>query len=153
MPCFCGQKEKRFTWVKSSWPSDVIAFVAKEITSLVRGPDFDPYESRERWDPLAIHSGIWKMWWFWWDVSLKKTKPQLKVNRWWNTRWRKMTYVTKTDGANRSQPQQSWSIDVRNSWNMSKDHEYTAKVQLSDANTLQLAVVDCRRKGWWLETS
>lgn len=64
-----------------------------------------------------------------------------------------MTYVTKTDGANRSQPQQSWSIDVRNSWNISKDHEYTAKVQLSDANTLQLAVFDCRRKGWWLETS
>ena len=47
-------------------------FLAEEITSLVRGPDFDPYESRERWDPLAIHSGIWKMWWFWWDVSLKK---------------------------------------------------------------------------------
>ena len=64
-----------------------------------------------------------------------------------------MTYVTKIDGAKRSQPQQSWSIDVRNSWNISKDHEYTAKVQLSDANTLQLAVFDCRRKGWWLETS
>ena len=31
----------------------------------------------------AIHSGLGKMWWFWWDVSFKKTSPQLKLNRWW----------------------------------------------------------------------
>ena len=62
-------------------PQICIAFLAEEITSLVRGPDFDPYESRERWDPLLStvdggrcdDSG---------EMSLQKTKPQLKVNRW-----------------------------------------------------------------------
>lgn len=51
MTCFVGQTET-IHMVKSSWPSDFIVFLAEEITSLVRGPDFDPYESRERWDPL-----------------------------------------------------------------------------------------------------
>lgn len=38
--------------------ADFTAFLAEEITSLIRGPDFDPYESGERWDPLlATHKG------------------------------------------------------------------------------------------------
>ena len=37
--------------------ADFTAFLAEEITSLIRGPDFDPYESGERWDPLLATKG------------------------------------------------------------------------------------------------
>lgn len=59
MTCFFWGQTETIHMVKSSWPSDFIVFLAEEITSLVRGPDFDPYESRERWDPLlsAVESG------------------------------------------------------------------------------------------------
>ena len=84
MPCFCGQEmcdsHAKSPWASGVWVFDKFdcckfvqifpAFLAEEITSLIRGPDFDPYESGERWDPLlAIHKGGRRDDPGWWDVS------------------------------------------------------------------------------------